>query len=152
MQDLFPQSKAVFWGAVLLALALAMVPSLAFFDAAGQYLRFVLQWDPGTIPVTRTNYPLLKGGHDRSGAAQEPRFVEFVLKAPKAKRVTIAGDFNDWQPEPMNGSKGRWQLLLPLPPGRYQYAFQVDGIWTPDPGAKETAAKGELKTSIRQVR
>lgn len=130
-----------------MALALAMVPSLAFLDAAGQYLRFVLQWDPGTIPMTHTSYPVPHAPSDTI----EPRFVQFALKAPKAKHVLLAGDFNDWQPEEMSKSKGKWSLLLPLPPGRYEYSFQVDGSWMTDPAQKETSVRGQMKTSIRQV-
>lgn len=151
MQDLFPQSKIVFWGAVLLALALAMVPSLAFLDTATQYLRFVMAWDPGTIPMTHTSYPAGREQREQPVDSLQPRIVEFTFKAPKAKQVLIAGDFDDWQPEKMTSTKGRWRLLLPLPPGRYRYAFQVDGVWTPDPAVSETAVKGDLKTSVRQV-
>ncbi len=61
----------------------------------------------------------------------------FTAKFDGAKKVLIAGDFNNWSPmsTPMaNGEKpGLWTTKLPLFPGRYRYRFVVDGRWTTDP-------------------
>jgi hypothetical protein len=44
--------------------------------------------------------------------------------------VLIAGDFNDWKPQPMHLHDGRWTLQIALPPGVYYYAFvRRDGSW-----------------------
>jgi 1,4-alpha-glucan branching enzyme len=62
-----------------------------------------------------------------------------VLVAPEAASVVVVGDFNDWLAgatplEAVNG--GLWAVTVPLTPGRYRYAFLVDGsTWVPDPGA-----------------
>jgi hypothetical protein len=68
--------------------------------------------------------------------------VEFVLNAPQASRVTLVGDFNNWDPQATPlvqvASTGRWRAVLPLPPGRYQYTFVVDGTrWVADPGVPQ---------------
>jgi hypothetical protein len=34
-------------------------------------------------------------------------------------------------------SPGRWHCELPLPPGRHEYLFLVDGTWVMDPEASE---------------
>ena len=65
------------------------------------------------------------------------RLVQFVFVARDARRVTIAGDFNDWNlvatPLQRAGAEGVWSIVLPLSPGRYRYAFVVDGKrWLPD--------------------
>jgi 1,4-alpha-glucan branching enzyme len=64
--------------------------------------------------------------------------VEFSCRAPKAKAVFVAGTFNDWKPDaaPMHNHlpKGKWTVTLPLPPGRYEFKFVVDGQWCCDPG------------------
>jgi len=65
-----------------------------------------------------------------------------MLVAPEASVVTLVGDFNDWSADatPMRteASGGLWTVTVPLEPGRYRYAFLVDGdIWTPDPGAPQ---------------
>lgn len=65
--------------------------------------------------------------------------VQFVLVAPGATSVAVAGDFNDWQPErlPLRRSDGGlWSAAVPLPGGRYTYSFLVDGRrWVADPTA-----------------
>jgi hypothetical protein len=65
---------------------------------------------------------------------------QFVLVAPQAASVSLVGDFNDWDPArtPMSTARpdGLWTAVLPLAPGRYRYAFLVDGQrWLPDPAA-----------------
>jgi hypothetical protein len=72
--------------------------------------------------------------------AENPRQVltQFVLSAPAAKRVAVAGDFSGWQPvNVMTRSKaGVWTVVVPLDPGVHDYAFVVDGErWVPDPAA-----------------
>ena len=65
-------------------------------------------------------------------------FTEFVLHAPDAKRVAVAGDFSSWQPaHVMTRSKaGVWTVVVPLTPGVHDYSFVVDGErWVPDPAA-----------------
>ena len=67
--------------------------------------------------------------------------VSFQLVKPEAKRVCVAGSFNDWKPEmaPLApADNGRWVADLPIRPGRYEYLFVVDGQWLPDPNAKES--------------
>jgi 1,4-alpha-glucan branching enzyme len=67
------------------------------------------------------------------------RLVQFVLLAPRAAQVQLAGDFNGWQGSatPLRRTaSGLWAVELPLPPGRYTYTFVVDGShFTPDPAA-----------------
>lgn len=72
-----------------------------------------------------------------------PPTVRFTLVAPGAGRVSLVGDFNGWNPGalPMrrvdNGTT--WEIIVPLAPGRYTYAFVVDGQLARDPSAPETA-------------
>jgi len=63
---------------------------------------------------------------------------QFVLVAPQASTVALVGDFNDWDParSPMQTAQGVWATTVPLAPGRYRYAFLVNGVeWRADPGA-----------------
>ena len=70
--------------------------------------------------------------------------VEFVLHAPDARSVAVAGDFNDWNPSVtplLRRDGGLWVAKVPLPAGRYEYTFVVDGAtWMPDPAAPAAAA------------
>jgi hypothetical protein len=73
-------------------------------------------------------------------ASPEAMFVRFVLYAPGAKRVTVAGTFNQWDqhaaPLVPAGKDGVWTTSLQLPVGQHQYAFVVDGQrWVADPAA-----------------
>jgi hypothetical protein len=52
-----------------------------------------------------------------------------VTDAP-AGAVSIAGDFNNWQPVPMQREGDEWIVRLPLSPGAYHYAFRAaNGDW-----------------------
>lgn len=66
---------------------------------------------------------------------------EFILHAPTAQRVVVVGSFNNWDPAktPLRRLKsGDWKARVPLPPGRHEYRFVVDGEWMNDPQAPES--------------
>lgn len=72
------------------------------------------------------------------GSDANPDPFQFVLVAPQASSVSLVGDFNDWDParSPMQTAHGVWATVVPLAPGRYRYAFLVNGVeWRADPGA-----------------
>ena len=47
-----------------------------------------------------------------------------------AGAISIAGDFNNWQPAPMQREGGNWIIRLPLMPGVYHYTFRsATGEW-----------------------
>ncbi|OGH60155.1 MAG: hypothetical protein A3G34_09150 [Candidatus Lindowbacteria bacterium RIFCSPLOWO2_12_FULL_62_27] len=56
----------------------------------------------------------------------------FRIEAPKARRVTLAGDFNNWDPngiELRRKGGGWWETMVDLPVGRYEYKYVEDGDW-----------------------
>lgn len=66
--------------------------------------------------------------------------TRFMIVAPNARQVTLVGDFNDWDegstPLLKVAANGVWTAEVRLPPGRYDYAFLVDGQqWVADPAA-----------------
>jgi hypothetical protein len=70
-----------------------------------------------------------------------PARVSLELVKPEARKVYVAGSFNEWKPEttPLQAvGGGRWKGDLALKPGRHEYLFVVDGQWLPDPNARET--------------
>ena len=82
----------------------------------------------------------------RDATAPAPRHADlrafqFVLVAPRANHVSLVGDFNDWDAArtPMRRvreTSSLWTTVIPLAPGRYRYAFLVDGAdWRADPAA-----------------
>ena len=74
---------------------------------------------------------------DFYGVRQVAGAVSFITLYPRAEKVQIAGDFNNWQPEQTSmknvGDDGKWQLTLPLGPGKYRYRLVIDGQWQQDP-------------------
>lgn len=69
--------------------------------------------------------------------------VHFAFQAPGAASVSLVGDFNGWNPQalPMRrAADGQtWEVEVPLAPGRYTYAFMVDGALARDPRAPRPA-------------
>ena len=64
------------------------------------------------------------------------RKVSVRIYAPKATEVTVTGELlNGSQPVQLTkGDDGIWSATVgPLPPDIYTYAFNVDGVPTPDP-------------------
>jgi len=79
--------------------------------------------------------------------------VSFVFYAPQAKSVAIAGSFNSWdsRKDRLSGpdKNGLWDILLPLPLGRYEYLFVVnDKDWQTDPGVPEVDDGFGRKNSV----
>lgn len=72
--------------------------------------------------------------------------VTFRFKAPSARTVQIAGDFNNWAMGDAESGEvlvglmksgvrgGIWEVTMELEPGRYRYMFLVNEIsWVLDP-------------------
>jgi 1,4-alpha-glucan branching enzyme len=74
---------------------------------------------------------------------------QVVLEYPgtEGEDVRLVGDFNGWgrSPGPVRAERreDRWIFRVELAPGRYQYAFLVDGkTWLPDPEAPSMIPDG----------
>jgi 1,4-alpha-glucan branching enzyme len=80
--------------------------------------------------------------HENARAAGfQPRPVRFEFAHPTATTVAVAGTFNEWHPSTKSmhpSGTGHWLKETALLPGTYEYCFVVDGLWMPDPLAKET--------------
>jgi len=88
--------------------------------------------------------------------------IMFQYEAPAARKVTLAGNFNNWggtdnggrydpNIDPLNDDDddGIWEIIVPLPPGRYQYKYVIDEvIWERDPGNPETDFEGGFENSL----
>ncbi|MBN1898564.1 MAG: glycogen-binding domain-containing protein [Spirochaetes bacterium] len=78
----------------------------------------------------------------------KPQKVEggilFQYYAPSARRVTLAGEFNNWEYGASEkaiimkkNEEGVWSIVVPLKPGRYKYKFVVDDSdWRADPNGE----------------
>jgi 1,4-alpha-glucan branching enzyme len=66
--------------------------------------------------------------------------IQFVFPAPEAQKVSLGGDFNNWDThaDPMKkDKKGIWKVTVNLKPARYEYLFFVDEKWENDPSCTE---------------
>ena len=80
--------------------------------------------------------------------------VLFVLPALNASNVAVVGDFNAWEEMPLSDedNDGIWTASLPLEPGRYEYAFIIDGKWWgQDPLADEYVRSFGQYSSVRYI-
>ena len=60
----------------------------------------------------------------------------FNLFAPYAKKVSVGGNFNNWDPKEFMAKKdasGNWTMKVELNSGTYEYKFFVDNSWINDP-------------------
>jgi 1,4-alpha-glucan branching enzyme len=66
--------------------------------------------------------------------------VQFSFRAPWAKEVFVAGEFNHWDIRSMpmkKGKDGNWKVQISLPMGYYEYKFIADNHWVEDlPGVE----------------
>jgi 1,4-alpha-glucan branching enzyme len=87
----------------------------------------------------------------------------FRYHSPSARQVTLAGNFNNWggtqgggrydpSIDPMGDEDGdgTWTIVVPLPPGRYQYKFVIDGgvRWEQDPNNPDKGTEGGIENSM----
>ena len=82
--------------------------------------------------------------------------VRFTLVHPEAHHVALVGDFNGWSPAatPLvgEGTEGVWTASVPLPAGRHEYAFIVDGErWVSDPYASTVNDEFGTSSSVLRV-
>jgi len=65
-----------------------------------------------------------------------PEGLLFTFTGPPGEIVSVAGDFNGWDPfmyELKEGPAGTYSLTVPLPPGTYKYVFFHRGVRFVDP-------------------
>ncbi len=75
--------------------------------------------------------------------ALEEQEVVLAFYAPEACHVTLAGSFNDWNPQanPLEPTAaGGWSIRLMLKSGQYEYRFVADGEWADNPQAAQRVA------------
>ncbi|MDH3224332.1 MAG: glycogen-binding domain-containing protein [Gemmatimonadota bacterium] len=83
--------------------------------------------------------PLMRPG-GATDVADATIYVQFVMEAPSARTVAVAGDFNDWGGEHELSDPdgdGIWTGRVAVQPGIHEYMFVIDGAeWVTPPGAE----------------
>jgi 1,4-alpha-glucan branching enzyme len=88
--------------------------------------------------IDPANRERLDDGHGSfNSVLRKGRAATFVLNGfTTARKVAVAGNFNDWRGDELYLQKNAsgWALPYVLAAGNYEYKFIVDGRWMPDPG------------------
>ena len=76
------------------------------------------------------------------------------VRAPRALRVELSGDFTDWTPLPMRAlDGGAWELVLPIAAGTYRVSVRVDGgAWAAPPGLVPVADEFNGEVGVVVIR
>lgn len=90
-----------------------------------------------------TRPPTVTASTPKLPASSSDTVVTFVFVAHNATRVSVVGDFNQWNADstPMQriGNSSAWTVTLPLAAGRHLYSFLAVGAegekWAADPYA-----------------
>ena len=131
---------ATFHRALLRPRAFQWNPAQALAAAAG--LALLAVW---AYPARRPAPPIPQPTH-WTVASGPTVLVRFVLVNDQAASVSVAGDFNGWNPArtPLKRTgSGAWTVTVPMRPGRYNYMYVVNGQeWIPDPTAGEASLDG----------
>lgn len=100
----------------------------------------VIMHGKGEPDTTSTFNPAPTAGRYSAKKMRKP--VNFFFHAPKASKVAVIGDFNDWDPHAnlmSRGPDGAWCLQVPLHHGHHRYLFVVDGEPALDPRSQGVA-------------
>ncbi len=101
----------------------------------GRYLSLGLALHIGAPPSEVPNDIRLPAPDDVPAPARG--YTRLSIRAGEASRVEVAGDWSGWKPTiTTRASNGVWYADLKIAPGRYRYAFRVDGsAWRVPDGA-----------------
>lgn len=101
-----------------------------YFNLAVEYLE--RDWDR-LLPEHKLGWGNVL--ENRYGPRRVPGGILFQALSKNARGVEIAGDFNNWVPEPLvrRDDNGLWQKVIPVSQSSFRYKFIVDGEWQLDP-------------------
>jgi hypothetical protein len=97
--------------------------------------------------ITRTGRDSQSTGQSPTAVAPQlpasDTLVTFIFAAPSAAKVSVVGDFNQWDaastPMKRFGTSGYWTVTVPISVGRHLYSFLAVGKdgerWSADPNA-----------------
>ena len=145
--------RSIFWERVVAPRSFTLSPVTSSLIAAGLIGIGVLA---GALASNRDGRPTAGQGLPVAhGLPVSDTVVRFVFIAPNAGKVSLVGDFNDWDatrsPMMRADKNGRWSVTLPLSIGRHSYAYVVDGAWHADPNAPMTSDGFGHMNSVKVV-
>jgi len=120
------------------AIGLAAAAAIAGFIVRGAFTTKAPTQTAVVAPSVPAGQPLQQAVS--SSAESRPILQQFVFENAHARRVSVVGDFNKWDPTTsrMQRSAGdaTWSVIIPIVPGRHIYGYMVDdSLFTLDPRA-----------------
>jgi hypothetical protein len=93
-------------------------------------------WVDGSLIADPSNPSLVSNGN--SLLVIKPNYIFRLRGYTTAKKVIVAGDFNQWNPTSfvMTKAGDEWVFPVHLSVGKHLYKFVVDGEWIRDPQNK----------------
>ena len=112
--------------------------------------------EAATVAVQQDSAPALQPVADVTRDPSALELQQFLLFAPNATSVSLVGDFSDWDASRFKMERvsddGAWSITVPLPPGRYEYQFEVDGkLRITDPTRPQTSSDFGSANSVITV-
>jgi hypothetical protein len=131
--------RAVRWSWTV---GIAAAAAIAGFVVRGVWMSPRDSSSPNPTPAVASSPTGLRPAADVD-ADSRPVPKQFVLQNSVAKRVSLVGDFNNWNPaaDPLtrDPASGLWTRVIPISPGRHVYGFMIDdSVLVLDPRAPKT--------------
>ena len=83
------------------------------------------------VVTTVVDTPLVPVSNNAGDPGAVLRETQFIMVAPAARSVSVVGHFNDWDmsaaPMVYDSVHGAWSVTIPLPPGRHEFQYVIDG-------------------------
>lgn len=98
------------------------------------------------IQLSRINLP---SSEEKVTETTEEGFTRFIFKGDKGQKVRLGGTFTNWDSwiyELTEITPGNYEIKLPLPPGKYYYAFYTGLESFADPANPKKAYREDGKT------
>lgn len=123
-------------------IGIAAAAAVAGFVVRGVWTSSRESTSPNPAPAVASSTTSLRPAAD-VGADSRPVPKQFVLQNSTAKRVSLVGDFNNWNsaaaPLTRDPASGIWTTVVPIAPGRHVYGFMIDdSVLVLDPRAPKT--------------
>ena len=92
----------------------------------------------------------------KNSLTRKTKRIQFSFEAADAKKVSLVGEFNNWNPDadPMQKDEnGTWTKVKMLSPGNKEYKYQVDDEWVHDPENLRVCSNcfGTLNNVVRVI-
>ena len=113
----------------------------------------------GTKTMIKQKNKRIKGKRKSTTKRKEKsieKTVEFTYRAPEAREVFLAGEFNGWDTQSLlmkRNKDGVWRKKIKLTLGRYEYKFFADNAWVESlPSVEQVSSPLGTKNFIAWVK